>query len=254
MTLRDDSKLLFVGGLHRSGTTLLTRCLARHPDASGFADTGVIEDEGQFLQSVYRPARDFGGPGRFGMHPDSHMTETSSMVSDANRHSMLDSWCEHWDTSKRVLIEKSPPNLLKTRFLQALFPEAVFVMQVRHPIAACLATIKWTPGTTLAGLLEHWVRCHEILWADAEHVSKLVVLSYESFVRDADGAMRVIDEAVGVPPTGPNLRCARGSTKSISRCGASAPKGCSRSGRCGGVCGRTNSGSETSDIRWRISM
>jgi hypothetical protein len=200
VTIRDDAKLVFVGGMHRSGTTLLTRCLARHPEASGFADTGAIEDEGQFLQSVYPPAREYGGPGRFGMHAASHMTETSALVSDANRASMLTSWGEHWDTSKRVLIEKSPPNVLKTRFLQALFPEAAIVMQVRHPIAVCLATIKWTPGTSLTRLIEHWVRCHEILREDSAHVSRLAVVSYESFVQDADGAMRVIDGVIGVPP------------------------------------------------------
>ena len=45
--------LVFVGGLHRSGTSLVHRCLALHPAVSGFSGTGVPEDEGQHLQTVY---------------------------------------------------------------------------------------------------------------------------------------------------------------------------------------------------------
>ena len=57
--------LVFVGGLHRSGTTPLARALSAHPDISGFSNTGVPEDEGQHLQDVYPPAYVLGGPGRF---------------------------------------------------------------------------------------------------------------------------------------------------------------------------------------------
>ena len=50
--MSDDHTLLFVGGLHHSGTTLLTRALRQHPAISGLRGTGVPEDEGQHLQSV----------------------------------------------------------------------------------------------------------------------------------------------------------------------------------------------------------
>ena len=45
-------RYVFVCGLHRSGTSLITRSLMDHPEVSGFRDTGAIEDEGQFLQTV----------------------------------------------------------------------------------------------------------------------------------------------------------------------------------------------------------
>ncbi len=143
----EDKRFVFVGGLHRSGTTLLARCLAGHPDISGFAGTGAKEDEGQHLQTVYPAANTFGGSGGFGFSPQAHVTEDSPLVSDANRHRLWEQWSPHWDLSKPLLVEKSPPNLMKSRFLQAMFPNSWFVMLIRHPIAVAHATEKWTRRT-----------------------------------------------------------------------------------------------------------
>ena len=82
-------QLLFVAGLHRSGTSLLHGILAEHPDISGFADTGVPEDEGQHLQSVFQPAKRYGGPGKFAFQPESALDESSPLISDANRDKLL---------------------------------------------------------------------------------------------------------------------------------------------------------------------
>ena len=50
---RDEHKYVFVCGLHRSGTSLLGRNIARLEGCTGFKNTGEFEDEGQFLQDVY---------------------------------------------------------------------------------------------------------------------------------------------------------------------------------------------------------
>src|SRR6516164_3214081 len=106
-----DHTLVFIGGLHRSGTSILHECLREHPRASGFRETGVPEDEGQHLQSVYPPAKVHGGPGKFGFHREAYLTESSLLVSDANREKLLCDWKKYWDITKATLLEKSPPNL-----------------------------------------------------------------------------------------------------------------------------------------------
>ena len=46
----DPKRLVFVGGLHRSGTTPFAKILDEPPGDRGLVDTGVREDEGQHLQ------------------------------------------------------------------------------------------------------------------------------------------------------------------------------------------------------------
>jgi Sulfotransferase family len=194
-----DHTFVFIGGLHRSGTSLFTRCLAEHPQASGFSDTGAIEDEGQHLQSVYHPANRHGGPGRFGFHDEAFLDESSPLVTPENRQTLIEEWSQHWDMSRPVLIEKSPPNLIRTRFLQALFPEARQIAVIRHPIAVACATQKWS-WTSYTSLIEHWLVCHERLEQDALQLPQLHVVRYEDFVAAPDARLSDAFRYLGLEP------------------------------------------------------
>lgn len=195
---------LFIAGLHRSGTSLLTRALAEHPEASSFSGTGYPEDEGQFLQRVYPVAKVYGGPGRFGFDPRAHLTETSPLATDETGARLRAEWGRHWDLSKRLLIEKSPPNLLKLRFLQRMFPEASFVVLMRHPIAVALATQKWS-RTSTRSLLRHWLVCHEIFLRDAASIRSLTVVRYEQLVAEV-GLVAQLQAGFGLEPAEPAIK------------------------------------------------
>lgn len=193
-----ENKFVFLSGLHRSGTTLLADCLKEHPLISGFADTGVPKDEGQFLQSVFPPARQYGGPGVFGFNDEMHLTERSPLATGENGEKIFDEWGRFWDTDKPLLLEKSPPNLLKTRFLQALFPNSYFIVITRHPAAVSYATMKWSK-TGLDSLLEHWAVCHDIFESDKPHLRNVFMLKYEDFVKNPDAFLKKIYNFLGIP-------------------------------------------------------
>lgn len=188
-----DHTFVFVGGMHRSGTSMLARLLAAHPAVSGFAATGVPEDEGQHLQTVYqRPSPDRQA-GRFAFVPDAHRTESSPLVTDANRDRLFAEWSRHWDLSRSHLLEKSPINLMQTRFLQALFPNSRHLAIVRHPVAVACATQKWS-DTRPDSLIRHWLAGHETLAADAGHLRHLHLVRYERLVEAPDVEVaRVLD-------------------------------------------------------------
>lgn len=126
-----------------------------------------------------------------------HMTERSPLIVATTRARLLDAWLPYWDDRRRVLIEKSPPNLLKMRFLQAVFPDARFVMVVRHPIVTAVATQKWS-GTRLGELLRHWFKCYETMLVDAADIRQLTIVRYEDLVRDCSSEVERLQDFSGL--------------------------------------------------------
>ncbi len=210
--------MLFVGGLHRSGTSLVARSLASSEHATGLFDTGYMEDEGHYLHDVVPSVREYGGPGRFAFDPRSHLTEADADDPLRVRTRLELAWRPYWaDPAAGTRVEKSPQNLIQARFLQAAFPDAAFVMVIRHPAAVALATRKWTgigppgarrllPKRSLRSLLEHWVVAHDLLRDDLPHLKTAAVVRFEDLVGPAspiDGIRRSL--GLGEANRGPLL-------------------------------------------------
>ncbi|MBP8001550.1 MAG: sulfotransferase [Chloroflexi bacterium] len=196
----DNHQFIFIGGLHRSGTSILFKTLRDHPQISGFYNTQVPEDEGQHLQTVIPPAKAFGGAGLFGFHPEATLDETSPLVTAESRATLWREWSPYWDLRKPFLLEKSLPNLIRTRFLQALFPQAYFIILLRHPIPVTLATKKWRPRRPLISLLSHWFVCHERFQQDKSHLRHVLMIRYEDFVANPAPVLGEIWRFLGVAP------------------------------------------------------
>ena len=187
----ESHKFVFVCGLQRSGTTMLYRSLSEHPAISKLEGTERPGNEGQHNQTVYPAAATHGRAGRFAFMSESRLTEASPLVSDANRRKLFQEWSRFWDLDRPYLMEKSPPNLIRTRFLQAMFPDSYFIVILRHPIAVSCATAKWS-DTRPHSLMQHWLVAHDIFASDIPHLRRVHVVRYEDLVADPD---RVLGDA-----------------------------------------------------------
>ena len=182
-------KMVFISGLHRSGTSVLHRIIRAAPEVSGFENTGEREDEGQLLQTVYHRAKNYGGPGHFAFDERARLDENSSLITPENKEKLLCEWGKYWDNEKPIWVEKSPPNLIRTRFLQELFPDAYFVTITRHPLAVSMATQKWKEES-LDYLIRHWLAAHRIYRNDRLKLKNEVSFSYEYMVQHPNNLLQ----------------------------------------------------------------
>lgn len=193
---KDEHKHIFICGLNRCGTTVLQKLISSAENTSGFSNTGVLEDEGQHLQSVYPQAWHYGGAGNFAFSDKAHLTEKSTLVTEHNKIKLWNEWSVHWDLKNKYLVEKSPPNVISTRFLQAIFPNSFFLCIIRNPIAVSLATKKWSKNS-IGTLIDHWIYAYNILKEDRARLNNHVLISYEELMTNPELIFKYIKTTIG---------------------------------------------------------
>jgi hypothetical protein len=176
------TRMLFICGLHRSGTSLLEQYLFANFSVSALRSP-VPENEGQFLQDVYKPAKNYGGPGKFAFDQtmQNDLEELSDYSSYATR--MLKSWSRHTVGQGSFLLEKSPPNITKIWWLRRVFPDAIIIVWTRDPRAVSGAKLKWS-NTSLEELMQHWDAAYTLAVKDID--DETITMRYEDFCESPD--------------------------------------------------------------------
>ncbi|MGV3633712.1 MAG: sulfotransferase family protein [Pseudorhodoplanes sp.] len=193
---------VFICGLHRSGTTLLERLLTSRY-ALSYLRASVSESEGQHMQSVYSPAKTFGGPGRFAFSHDMRRELAGLDDPDRCREGILNDWRRFVVGTSSTLIEKSPPNVTKIWWLRQVFPGSRFVILTRDPRAVATATQKmgkWNKPS-LPELMMHWNAAYSQAMADFAE-NDCVITRYEDLVESPDRELTRIAEAIGLQTDG----------------------------------------------------
>lgn len=204
---RFAGRYCFVGGLHRSGTSLFARMIAVHGAVGAIEGAPIPEQEGVYLQGAIPHTARHGIPGEFAFDPAQHLVEGCAFDRAETRQRLEADWTQWFPDQVSWRVEKSPVNLLRMRLYQQLFPLSVFVVVVRHPWAVAQATLKWTKATS-AELVDHWERAMSLALSDAAFLHHVLVVRYEDLVESPDleiaRVFRFLDlDPSGAAPSGP---------------------------------------------------
>ncbi|MFB1487460.1 MULTISPECIES: sulfotransferase [unclassified Thiocapsa] len=184
------SPWLFILGLNNSGTTLLTRVLEQHPMIRS------LPHEGQWLTPALPHPPTFGAARAWSSRTDIfHWIETDDPT--PARRIRYD-WARYYPVRPGILLEKSPPNTLRSRWLEANFSPSRFIGIVRHPYALCEGAQRRL-GVPIEETARHWRDGTGILLDDAEHLQQVVLMRYEDLTAHPAPLMRRLETFLDVP-------------------------------------------------------
>ncbi len=117
---------VFIVGMLRSGTTLVERILASHPQAIGLGETELVDGLVQQLAS------------RTGLPYPACMARLDNRLAATLAVEFRAQWPAEARAATRV-VDKNPLNFLHLGLIAALFPEAPILHCVRDPLDTCLS-------------------------------------------------------------------------------------------------------------------
>jgi len=217
--IRENSiQILTIGGAHRSGTTLVWDCITNHPEITGFGsefESGVSFSEGVLMQDVLpqhgvatelaiKSSHDYSkemvGVGKYALADEEsvHLTEQDKRVTVENFARLLNRYGSHWNLTKPVWVDKSPPAAVMSRAFQGIYninvegaeePKVAptkFLFTTRHPIANAYGHHNLLGGSDVVPfdtLLRNFVQVHKYLMEDMRHLHNgPKLLKLEDFV------------------------------------------------------------------------
>ncbi|MFK7983617.1 MAG: sulfotransferase [Saprospiraceae bacterium] len=120
------NKYLFILSPSFCGSTLLNELISTSPYVSVNNPFGTRE--GQTLPTIRKIMFD-------------HTRRWDESL-DFDWEYLKEEWREYWDTNKAVLLEKSPPNIIRAASIKKAFPNSFFIILYRNPYAHCEGFIR----------------------------------------------------------------------------------------------------------------
>jgi hypothetical protein len=181
---------IFILGCSNSGTTLLSQTLSLHPEI------GALPYEGQFLTPALPRASLYGIGRLFSERPEHfHLLEGDR---PPDGHQVLFDWLRARGRVRRpFLVVKSPPDMMRTRWLQAQVPRCSFIAIVRNGFAVSEG-ISRRQGCDVQRSARHWARAHEFLLEDSAHLRRFHLLRYEDLCEQPLSTLEAVARFLGV--------------------------------------------------------
>lgn len=188
-------KWVFLVGCYNSGTTLLHSLLASHPAI------GSMPFEGQFHTDQLRLPQAEGLTRLWAIEPARfRLTEADGHEIDVDR--IKRQWGAHYDDPERpVLLEKSPTNAARTRWLQRHFEDAHFIALVRNGYAVAEG-IRRKAGHPVARGARQWAVSNEVMLDDLRRLDRAILVRYERLTTTPAAEIERLADFLAVDPAG----------------------------------------------------
>jgi hypothetical protein len=106
-------------------------------------------------------------------------------------------WAYYSDARPGIRLEKSPPNTLRSRWLQRHFAPARFLVLVRNPYAVCEGIAR-RRGHSIEEAAIHWRTVHEVLDEDMPHLAHSLTVRYEDFCARPLNVLEQVQQFLGL--------------------------------------------------------
>lgn len=190
MPKNDLPSPIFLVGFHRSGTTLVERMIATHPDVRVSSEEGLLEDVISRLNAI--TGSSLGYPYNL-----NDLTKEQVTVLQDEYWRMARQKCDAMPD--RRFLDKSPLNIIDLCLIYRIFPDARIVVMLRDPRDVCLSCFMQRFDRNQATVnfldLESTVRFYDAtmkLWTHYEETLDLTkyILRYENVVSDTETSMK----------------------------------------------------------------
>ncbi|XP_028662575.1 protein-tyrosine sulfotransferase 1 isoform X1 [Erpetoichthys calabaricus] len=192
-----DMPLIFIGGVPRSGTTLMRAMLDAHPDVRCGEETRVIP-------RILAMKQMWSKSGREKMRLD-EAGVTDEVLDSAMQAFLLEIIVKHGEPAT-YLCNKDPFALKSLTYLAKIFPHAKFILMIRdgrasvHSMISRKVTIAGFDLNSYRDCLTKWNRAIETMYTQCmEAADKCMPIHYEQLVLHPEKWMRTLLKFLNVP-------------------------------------------------------
>ena len=207
----DTPEPVFLVGFPRSGTTLLGQILASHAKIDTADESPALQKAALFAAQTITGKTDTntqGGITEAFKNIEAKIAPLSPDTIETMRTLFMDTLKEHGrDTSRPLLVDKMPLNLIHTGVIHRIFPKAKFILALRHPCDSVLSCFmqSFEPNSTMMQFtdIENSARFYDQVFSLWEHYRKVMPLNvhtikYEDIVSDFRPAVEPLLDFLGV--------------------------------------------------------
>jgi len=185
---------VFIVGMPRSGTTLMERIIASHPQAAGANELPEIPR----IAGLVSPVDDL----------KRYVATSRANLTSDNIRKYADSYLAVLQRGREDadrIVDKLPGNFFHLGLITTLFPNATIIHAIRNPLDTCLScyfqnftNVGWANDLELIGDVYRLYRSVMAYWHDVLPEGRIINLEYEHLVEDLETHGQRLLESCGL--------------------------------------------------------